>query len=122
MVEAQDWDRVIELGQRLQRDEALELTDEVRQLLRRMAGDLAVSDAEAQGALSAPATATALVREFNRRIREGSRRLSRTLADANRRKEAGDIEGARAVLESVLAVEVVPLYREQVEVALANLE
>ncbi|WP_164013620.1 DUSAM domain-containing protein [Pyxidicoccus trucidator] len=122
MVEARDWDRLIEWGQRLQRGETLELTDDFRELLRRVAGDLAVSDAEALDALSAPATATALVRELNRRIRDGSRRLSRTLADANRRKEAGDIEGARAVLESVLSVEVVPLYREQVEVALAHLE
>ena len=122
MTESPEWDRVIELGQRLQRGEALELTDDVRELLRRVAGDLAVSGTDARAALSAPATATALVRELNRRIRDGSRRLSRALVDANRRKEAGDVEGAREVLESVLAVEVVPLYREQVEIALAHLE
>ena len=121
MVESREWNRVIELGQRLQRGEALELTDEVREVLRRVARDLAVSDSQAQDALSLPAMAATLIGELNRRIRDGSRRLSRALVEANRRKAAGDVEGARKVLESVLVMEVVPLYREQLEIALTHL-
>ncbi|MET0404025.1 MAG: DUF2379 family protein [Cystobacter sp.] len=43
---------------------------------------------------------------------EGSQRLSRAFADSDRRKKAGDVAGAREVLEGALAVEVVPLYRK----------
>jgi DUSAM domain-containing protein len=42
--------------------------------------------------------------------------------DADRRKKAGDVSGARAVLEGVLAVEVVPLYREQARTVLDYVE
>ncbi|MFY0583831.1 DUSAM domain-containing protein [Cystobacter fuscus] len=59
---------------------------------------------------------------MRRRIFEGSRRLSRALVDSARRKKAGDVDGARAVLEGVLAVEVVPLYREQAETALSYVD
>lgn len=122
MTAARDWNQVIELGQRLQRGEALELTGDMLSMLRRVARELAISDADVQDALSNTTTTTTLVRELNRRIRDGSRRLSRALVESNRRKEAGDIDGAREVLESVLAVEVVPLYREQAEIALAHLD
>jgi DUSAM domain-containing protein len=72
--------------------------------------------------LLSPAGAETLVREMCRRIFEGSRRLSRALVDSARRKKAADVAGARAVLEAVLAVEVVPLYREQAEIALAHVD
>ncbi|EPX60257.1 hypothetical protein D187_002343 [Cystobacter fuscus DSM 2262] len=62
------------------------------------------------------------MREMRHRIFEGSRRLSRALVDSARRKKAGDVAGARAVLEGVLAVEVVPLYREQAETALSYVD
>jgi DUSAM domain-containing protein len=113
-----DWDRVLELYAKLERNEAIELDADVRDLIRRVARDVAISDDDAECALLTPAEAETLVREMRRRIFEGSRRLSRALVDSSRRKKAGDVAGARAVLEGVLAVEVVPLYREQAQVAL----
>lgn len=118
MGEPHDWDRVLGLYARLERNEAIELNAEVRDLCRRVARDVAISHDDAERALLTPSGAETLVREMRRRIFEGSRRLSRALVDSARRKKAGDVAGARERLEAVLAVEVVPLYREQAEVAL----
>jgi DUSAM domain-containing protein len=118
MGEPHDWDRVLGLYAKLERNEAIELDADVRDLCRRVARDVAVSNDDAERALLTPAGAETLVREMRRRIFEGSRRLSRALVDSARRKKAGDATGARAVLDGVLAVEVVPLYREQAQIAL----
>lgn len=118
MGEHNDWDRVLELYAKLKRNEAMDLNANVRDLCRRVARDLAISTDDVERALLTPAGAETLVGEMRRRIFEGSRRLSRALVDSARRKKAGDVSGAREVLESVLAVEVVPLYREQAEIAL----
>ncbi|HSP80062.1 MAG TPA: DUSAM domain-containing protein [Myxococcaceae bacterium] len=118
MGEPHDWDRVLELYAGIERNEAIELNADVRDLCRRVARDVAISDDDAKSALLTPTGAETLVREMRSRIFEGSRRLSRALVDSDRRKKAGDVTGAREVLERVLAVEVVPLYREQAQIAL----
>jgi DUSAM domain-containing protein len=118
MSEPHDWDRVLGLYAKLERNEAIELDSDVRALCRRVARDVAVSHDDAERALLTPSGAETLVREMRRRIFEGSRRLSRALVDSAHRKKAGDVTGARTVLESVLSVEVVPLYREQAQIAL----
>jgi DUSAM domain-containing protein len=46
----------------------------------------------------------------------------RAISEANRCKDAGDIEGARRILQGVLAVESVPLYRQHAEAELSYLE
>lgn len=46
----------------------------------------------------------------------------RAISESNRLVEAGDMTGARKCLEEVLAVEVVPLYRQHVEAELSHLE
>ena len=120
--EPHDWDRVLGLYAKLERNEATELNADVRDLCRRVARDVAISNDDTERALLTPAGAETLVREMRRRIFEGSRRLSRALVDSARRKKAGDVAGAREVLEGVLAVEVVPLYREQAEIALDYVE
>ncbi len=107
-----DWDQVLGLYARLARNEAIELNADVRDLCLRVAADTDIRTDEAQRALLTPAGAEALIREMRRRIFEGSRRLSRALAESDRRKKAGDVTGAREALEKVLAVEVVPLYRQ----------
>jgi DUSAM domain-containing protein len=117
-----DWDRVLGLYARLERNEAIALDADVRDLCRRVARDVAIPHDDAERALLSPAGAETLVREMRRRIFEGSRRLSRALVDSARRKNAADVAGARAVLEAVLAVEVVPLYREQAEIALEHVD
>jgi DUSAM domain-containing protein len=103
---------VQELAKRVQRDGALELNDEVRALLLRVAREVAVPLDEAAQAVHSSATAMELAMELSRRIREGSRRLSRAIVEANRLHAAGDSPGARRVLEDLLAQESVPLYRE----------
>jgi DUSAM domain-containing protein len=122
MDEPHDWDKVLALYARLERNEALELNTDVRDLCRRVARDVAITHDEAERALLTPAGAETLVREMRRRIFQGSRRLSRALVDSARRKKAGDVAGARELLERVLDVEVVPMYREQVQIALDYVE
>ncbi|NOJ81900.1 DUSAM domain-containing protein [Myxococcus xanthus] len=121
MAESIDWDPVRELARRVEAGEALSLTAEVRALLLRSAREVGISDAEAHAAVAGVATATALLHETRRRIRDGSQRLMRALTGARRLRDAGDAAGARALLEDVLAVEQVPLYREQAELALEDL-
>jgi DUSAM domain-containing protein len=122
MDEPHDWDRVLALYGRLERNEVIEPDADVRDLCLRVARDVAVSHDDAERALLTPRGTETLVREMRRRIFEGSRRLSRALVDSARRKNSGDVAGARTVLEGVLAVEVVPLYREQAQIALDHVE
>ena len=111
-LESRDWHQVQELARTAQKAGALELNDEVLDLLRRVAREVAVSEDEAERALRSSESAMNLAIEVSRRIREGSRRLSRAMVDANRLHAGGDLLGARKLLEEILAQEVVPLYRE----------
>lgn len=123
MSETLDWNEVRELAQRvIERGETLVLTPAVCTLLRRTARQVAVSPEEAEQALHSVSAATELLRELARRIREGSHRLSRVLTRMHQLQEAGDIDGARQQLRDVLAIEVVPHYRDIVETALDALE
>jgi DUSAM domain-containing protein len=122
MNEQHDWDKVMEWEKRLDQGEVLDLNPGVADLIRRVTRDLAIPEEEAQRALFTPTDAAILIREMGRRIREGSRRLMRAISEANRRKEAGDTTGARRILEDVLAVEIVPLYRQHAEAELSYLE
>lgn len=122
MTDEVDWDPIRALAQRvLERGEALELTEETRTLLKRSAQEVAISLADAEDALRSIPNATTLLREIRGRIRDGSNRLSDALHRAYRLRDAGDIEGALKQLEDVLAVEVVPLYREEAEIVLEKL-
>jgi DUSAM domain-containing protein len=80
---------------------------------------VAISDADA--ALSSIETATALLHTIRRRITDGSNRLSDALHRMYRLRDAGRLDEARQEMRDVLSVEVVPLYREIAEDALANL-
>lgn len=122
MGETHDWDKVAALEVGLARGEALDLTPEVVNLLARVAREVAITDVEAQNALRNSTEAATLLREVRRRIREGSRRLMRAISEANRRKDEGDVDGARKTLEEVLSVEVVPLYRQHAEAELSYLD
>ncbi|RKH45452.1 DUSAM domain-containing protein [Corallococcus sicarius] len=117
-----DWDRVRELGNQLPEDAELPVTDELRELLLRVAPDVALTAVEASEALSSPVSAAAFLREVHRRIRDGSRRLSRALVESYKLKQAGDLAAARQVLSRIADVEVVPLYREQVQIALDHVD
>ena len=112
MNEETDWEEVRALAEQIERGQPLELSAAVCELLRRAARQVALPDDDAAQGLRSPSDAATLVAKISRRIRVGSRRLSRAIVDASRRQEAGDVQGARKLFEDVLAVEVVPLYRE----------
>jgi DUSAM domain-containing protein len=114
-----DWDEVWALSRRVLEDGAsLELTDETRGLMMRAAQKLAIGQQDAEDALRSLPTATTLLGEIHHRIEEGSRRLSKSRNRAYKLRDAGDLDGARQLMRDVLAVEVVPLYREQAETLL----
>ena len=117
-----DWDPIRTLAKRvLEQGEPLDLTDETRALLLRSAREVAISDEDAESALRNLPTATTLLQEVRRRISDGSARLSRAQIRAYELRDAGDLTGAQQFMRDVLAVEVVPFYREQAEIALEKL-
>lgn len=123
MPDAQAWDAIWELNHKVSDlGQPFALTDDVRALLRNTAPDVAITAEEAAKALQSEASATALLVEIARRIREGSHRLSRMLSEMDRRQLVGDVDGVRQVLLDVLAVEVVPHYRAIVHTYLAALD
>ncbi|WP_224240416.1 DUSAM domain-containing protein [Hyalangium gracile] len=117
-----DWNEVWELNQRIQRGEALVLTEEVRELLRRTGPTVALSSAEIETALNSAESASALIQRIDTRVHDGSRRLSAALNRMYRLRDAGDLEGARQQMRDVLAVEVVPHYRDIAEGQLERLD
>jgi DUSAM domain-containing protein len=117
-----DWSQVWELNQRAKRGEALELTKEVRELLRRTGSTVALSSAEIEAALESTKSATALIQTIDARVHDGSRRLSAALNRMYRLRDSGDLEGARQQMRDVLAVEIVPHYRDIAEGQLERLD
>ncbi|WNZ59072.1 DUSAM domain-containing protein [Myxococcus sp. MxC21-1] len=105
-----DWDAVKDLSRRITDPVQPFLTTETRALVQSTAHDVGISPDETTRALQDDESAAVLVREIASRISTGSRRLSRTLAEVDRRRDAGDLEGARQLLQDVLAVEVVSHY------------
>ena len=105
-----DWNPLRDLARRVLREGAPLALDEARALILRTAHEVSITDADA--ALSTEAGALALVREIERRIREGSNRLTDALHRMWRYQRAGDYDSARQQMRDVLAVEVVSYYRE----------
>jgi DUSAM domain-containing protein len=123
MSEKNDWQPLQDLARRvLEHNEPLVLTEDVSALLRRTGGQVAVDATEVEQALSDVPRATSLLREISCRIAEGSHRLGPALSRMYRLRDAGDIEGACRQMEEVLAVEVVPLYRNIASGELEKLE
>lgn len=123
MPDQRTWDEIWELNQRVtDQGQPFVLTDDTRQLLRVTASDVAIATAEVEQALATDASAAALLREVAKRIRVGSRRLSRTMSEVDQRKEAGDLDGARQVLRDLLEVEAVPHYRDIAQTYLEALD
>lgn len=117
-----DWNQIWVLDNRVEQGQPLELTDDVRDLLRRTAPTVAIGTTEAEAALASVESATALLRKIAARIRDGSHRLSRALNRMYTREEKGDLSGARQQMRDLLAVEVVPHYRNIAEGQLERLD
>ncbi|MBN1207675.1 MAG: DUSAM domain-containing protein [Myxococcaceae bacterium] len=118
-----DWDPIRALARRvLEQGEALELSDETRACLHRGAREVGITPEDVEAALRSVSTATTLLREISRRMEDGEKRLSDASFRAYRLRDAGDLEGAREEIKKVLAVEVVPLYREHAEKVLGQID
>jgi len=110
MSDSPDWNPFHALSRRVLREGApLVLTEDVRALVLRTAKEVAISEVEA--ALGTEAGALALLGEIERRIREGSNRLTAALHLMWKYKRAGDYDSARQQMRAVLSVEVVPFYQ-----------
>lgn len=123
MPEHRTWHEIRELNRRVtDLGEPFILTDERRALLVGTASEVAISPRDVSQALQDDASAAALLKEISKRIRVGSRRLSRALTESNKCQEEGDLDAARAPLLELLDVEVVPFYRELAQVQLDALD
>ncbi|WP_224249811.1 DUF2379 family protein [Hyalangium gracile] len=109
------WDHLWGLEDRINHGETLELSARMRDLLLSAAPTVAIRSAEAEAALATTESATALLLEIRKRIREGSNRINDALVRMYALQDAGDLKGARQQMHDVLAIEVVPLYREIAE-------
>ncbi|MBZ4395157.1 DUSAM domain-containing protein [Myxococcus sp. AS-1-15] len=111
MADRPDWDPFRALSHQVLRAGApLVLTEDVRALLLRTAKEVAIRDAQA--ALATESGAMELLRESARRITDGSNRLTDALHVMWRLQREGDFDSARQQMRDVLAVEVVPYYRD----------
>ncbi|NVJ04282.1 DUSAM domain-containing protein [Myxococcus sp. AM001] len=117
-----NWNDVRDLARRVAHGEPFALTESTRSILRRTAPQVGISLSDAERGLQSEATAEELLAEVSRRISNGSRRLSRTLAEVDRCRDAGDVDGARHLLNDVLAVEMVPHYQDILRANLAALD
>jgi DUSAM domain-containing protein len=79
-----DWEPIRALAQRvLERGEPLELTDDVREMLRRSAREVAIPPEDTESALQSQPTATTLLEEVRRR-RAGADALAPATSPARR--------------------------------------
>ncbi|RKG95433.1 DUF2379 domain-containing protein [Corallococcus sp. CA053C] len=117
-----DWHQLRTLDTRVQQGGTMALDEPLRALLRRAGPSLAMTDSEVEAGLRTPEAAMALLHEMRQRVTEGSRRLGDALHRMYRLRDQGDLDGARQQLRDVLAVEVVPYYRELAEGQLADLD
>lgn len=116
------WQRFEKLERQvLERRESLQLNDETRSILAGGAELVAISTVDTKDALRGISTATTLLREISRRLEEGASRQRKADTQADHLRDQGDFAGARKVLEGALAVEVMPYYREQIEIRLEYL-
>ncbi|MGZ3457509.1 MAG: DUSAM domain-containing protein [Archangium sp.] len=122
MSEKIDWGPIRDLAQKvLERSEPLELSEDTRALLIKSAREVAINEQDAEDALRSLPTATTLLREIRQRIRDGSKRLGKAEDRMDELQQKGDLDGAQQGMRDVLAVEVVPFYREQAERTLKRL-
>ncbi len=117
-----DWHQLRTLDSQAQENGTIALDESLRALLRRAAPSLAMPNEEVEAGLRTPEAATALLHRMRQRITEGSRRLGDALHRMYRLRDQGDLDGARQQLRDVLAVEVVPYYRELAEGQLTDLD
>lgn len=120
--ESGDWDALRSLADEARATGRIVASPEQRELLQRTAGEVALlAEQTAEWIASAEGTAR-LVLEVWRRIRNGSRKLSRAIAKAREHRDAGRLEEARRVLQRVIDDEQAPFCRESAAAELQALD
>ncbi|WP_434385227.1 DUSAM domain-containing protein [Melittangium boletus] len=117
-----DRQQLATLSLRIQRGHSLELTEDVRALLRRAAPTAAITEADTGEAVKSREGAEALMNEIVSRFQEAQRRFLHAMYRMTSLRDAGDLEGARQQMRAVLAVEVVPRYRQMADEQLRGLD
>lgn len=115
------WGQIRALALRVEQGKPLELRDNLRAFLRQTAPSVAISEVEAEDALKSVEGTEALLALMVKRMEDGKQRISQALYRMIRCQEAGDLEGARQQMRDLLAVEVVPKYRQAAQENLAGL-
>lgn len=100
----------------------VDLTGPQRELVLRVATQLALSGEVAQKEVATHEGAARIVIELRRRIREGAQRLGQAIIHADEAHSAGRHEESCALLRAYIATEQVPYYREIAQVELRRLE
>ena len=118
--ESEDWEAMRELEVRLKSAQD-PLNAEELATVRRAAAQVGLNEKELQQTLAMKRGHAELVIEIRRRIREGSQRLMRAFTQAQQLMDQGDAPGAKAVLETALAEEQIPFYRESVQAQMRSL-
>jgi DUSAM domain-containing protein len=106
------WEHVIAMEEWISPEGTLVLPGEDRAEVQSIAVQVAIPEAEVYTSLRSPEGTASLLREILRRIRERGRHYSQAIGDVLDLKEAGDLEGARRVLEDYITSEPIPKYRE----------
>jgi len=119
---APNWQEVRDLAAQVENGAPLTLNAKVIALLRRAAPTVGISAEQAKTSLRTVRGASALLRKIRGRIRNGSRRFSRTILRMYQLREVGDLEGARKQLRDLLAVEEAPHRRWVAEGQLEELD
>jgi DUSAM domain-containing protein len=117
-----DWEAVKQLERELDKNARLSPDSTARDLLLRVAGQVGLDLQTAKQMLSTDEGSGDLVRELRRRIRDGSRRLSRAIQVANRYFREGQPDEGRKVLRDVMEQETVEIYRKMAARELRDLE
>ena len=113
------WRGIERLDRRVStRGEPLELDDATQTLLRAGARLVNIDAANTEAALGETSAATLLLREMGRRLREGSNRLGQLESRVETLRDNAEFSQARKALQDALSAEVVPHYREQIEIRL----
>lgn len=120
--ENDDWQVLRTLEEEVERTGQLTRTEGRWELLRRVARQTALPNEEAERLLQQSNGGVELVKETRRRIREGSRRLSRAIISAHKSKASGRLDEAKSILGEIIDNELVPFYREIAAVELRGLE
>lgn len=110
------WAQVRVLARRLQQGAPLDLREDMRAFLQHIAApSVAISESEAQTALRSEAGAETLLGQILKRIDEGRERIRKAMSRMMDCREEGQREEALQALRDVLAVEVVPKYRQMAQ-------